>query len=270
MEGFALLERLSVSFSAGRASDETLQRLQYLNDILFARITTLTVPRGYLVDADNRLRAIYRGPVPPEQVVADAALSRQDPAAWESAALPFPSTWVRRPVPLVPVGIPADLATREQFDDAEAYVKATLEHMRRQPMFAPVAEWLGNGMLERRRSADAAAYFRESLALDNGNVTVMNNLAYLLSASSDDTVRNGTEALRWAQRAVSLAGSKNPSVLDTLAVALAENGDFPEAATAARRALDLARRQNNDALATEVETHLKLFLARRPLRDGSL
>ncbi len=269
-DGFKFLQGLSVNFPAGRATAETLQRLHYANDILYGRITTLTVPRSYLVDGKGRLRAIYRGPVSAQRVVDDAVLCRQPDSTLESQALPFRGIWIDHPRPLVPVGIPADLATRDQFDDAHAYAQATLEDMRRQPLFATVAEWLGDEMLSRRRATEAAAYYRESLALDSNNLPVMNNLAYLLSASPEAALRDGAEALHWAKRAHELTAAENPSVLDTLAAALAETGDFAGAAASARQALALARTQNMEALAAQIQGHLQLFLDERPLRDDSL
>lgn len=269
-DGFKFLQGLSMNLPAGQATGETLQRLHYANDILFGRITTLTVPRSYLVDGTSRLRAIYRGPVAPKRVVDDVALCRQPDSTLETQALPFAGTWIDHPRPLVPVGIPADLATRDQFDDAHAYVQATLEDMRQQALFATVAEWLGDEMLSRRRVAEAAVYYREVLALDATNLPVMNNLAYLLSAAPEAALRNGAEALRWARRAQDLTGHEHPSVLDTLAAALAENGDFAGAAATARQALMLARSQSREALAEQIQSHLQLFLDGRPLRDDAL
>jgi tetratricopeptide (TPR) repeat protein len=57
------------------------------------------------------------------------------------------------------------------------------------------------------------------------------------------SLRNGAEAIEHPQRANQLGGDARPDVLDTLAAAYAEAGQFPEAMAIARKALNLAAQQ---------------------------
>ncbi len=71
-----------------------------------------------------------------------------------------------------------------------------------------------------------------------------------------------------AKRAVELSRSEVHTV-DTLAAAYAEAGRFPEALATARKALELARQQNNPALANALRTRIALYEAGKPLRQAS-
>ena len=53
----------------------------------------------------------------------------------------------------------------------------------------------------------------------------------------------------------------------TLAAAYAEAGQFPEAITTARRAVQLATSRNNGALVAALEAQLKLYQAGSAFRD---
>lgn len=73
------------------------------------------------------------------------------------------------------------------------------------------------------------------------NVAILNNLAWLLATCSDATVRNGEAAVRLASRANQLSAGGNPAVIETLAAANAEAGQFPEALAAAEQARQNSR-----------------------------
>jgi tetratricopeptide (TPR) repeat protein len=69
---------------------------------------------------------------------------------------------------------------------------------------------------------------------------VMNNLAWILAASSSPELRQGAEAVKLAARACELDQGRQPMFLGTLAAAYAEAGRFDEAVAAAQQAHDLA------------------------------
>jgi tetratricopeptide (TPR) repeat protein len=91
----------------------------------------------------------------------------------------------------------------------------------------------------------------------------------LLATSPETSIRNGPKALALARQLARLSEGNNPVILDTLAAAYAETGQFSEAVDAAQRALALARSQNNTALADTLRQHIKLFQTGLPLRDVS-
>ena len=98
------------------------------------------------------------------------------------------------------------------------------------------------------RAAEAAQHYREALRLNPTNLVALNNLAWILSTSSSDTMRNGSEALPLAERACRLTQSNFPPFLMTLAAAQAECGDYQQAVvTAAKAKADAAAAGNLSA-----------------------
>lgn len=82
--------------------------------------------------------------------------------------------------------------------------------------------------------------FRKAAKLDPTCAAAWNGIAYVLSTASDDKIRNGTDAVRCAQRACELTGWSEWHHLSAVAGAWAECGDFDKAIEYAERALELA------------------------------
>jgi Flp pilus assembly protein TadD len=83
----------------------------------------------------------------------------------------------------------------------------------------------------------AAAQLRQVLVFQPDSVEALNNLAWLLATAPDDTLRDGSEAVRYAERASRLPPVKEMCVLGTLAAAYAEAGRFPDAVSTAEKAV---------------------------------
>jgi protein O-mannosyl-transferase len=105
------------------------------------------------------------------------------------------------------------------------------------------------------------------LQLDPKHVAAQNNLAWLLATCPDDALRDGRKAVGLAEQAVRLSGGTAPEILDTLAAAYAETGQFSEAMDTADRALKLAAMQNNKPLVDAIQSQLKFYEARSPFRE---
>lgn len=60
------------------------------------------------------------------------------------------------------------------------------------------------------------------------------------------------------------------AVLETLAAAFAESGDFPQGVETAQRALGLANSKSNVALAATLRSQIALYQAGKPFRDGNI
>jgi Flp pilus assembly protein TadD len=87
--------------------------------------------------------------------------------------------------------------------------------------------------------------------------------AWLLATARDASLRNGAEAVRLAESARD-AEPDNPEVLDTLAAAYAEEGQFTRASASAERALELAKAQANHPLIAAVRARQALYAKQRP------
>ena len=119
-----------------------------------------------------------------------------------------------------------------------------------------------------RRVREALAEWRQAMALDPKHVPALNRAALVLAASPDPSLRNGSEAVALAERAVALSAERDPAVMDTLAAAYAEAGRFPEATRTARRALNLANQQRDAQLAQALTTRIALYEAGTPFREN--
>ena len=70
------------------------------------------------------------------------------------------------------------------------------------------------------------------------------------------------EAIPHFEKAVELSGGQEPQSLEMLAAMYSEVGRFPEAAQTARRALDLAVRENDDTLAQTLRARVADYESR--------
>jgi cellulose synthase operon protein C len=111
--------------------------------------------------------------------------------------------------------------------------------------------YLGDQALAQRNLAEAESRYRAVLKLQPDNPLALNNVAWLMASQK----RPG--ALPMAQRAAELLPN-SPAVLDTLALALAEDNQMPKALETMKK-----------AVALQPENHgLKLNLAQMYLRAG--
>ena len=107
--------------------------------------------------------------------------------------------------------------------------------------------------------AAAIELLRRGLAVVPDSVAITNELAWALATSVDAELRNGREAVTLAKRAVELTGGQGHNELDTLAAAYARAGRFDDAVATAERALEIARRGEQDELASQIAARLELY-----------
>jgi tetratricopeptide (TPR) repeat protein len=123
--------------------------------------------------------------------------------------------------------------------------------------------------LARRKKGDLEAAledYTKSIVIDPNYADGYNALAWLLATASRDSIRNGKKALEFARKAAELTSWKDANVLDTLAAAYAEVGDFEEAIKWEKKALSLPELANsNDAV--RVRQRLQLYLERKRYRQ---
>jgi tetratricopeptide (TPR) repeat protein len=92
------------------------------------------------------------------------------------------------------------------------------------------------------RHAEGIRDYEHALEINPASGGTHNNLAWLLAASPDPSVRDGPRAVTHARQA--LESGEVAAWVDTLAAALAESGDYEEAALAGMRAYRMSQPRN--------------------------
>jgi len=93
---------------------------------------------------------------------------------------------------------------------------------------------------------------------------VLNSLAWLRATCPQATVRNGKEAVTLALRACELSEWKDWGIIDTLAAAYAEQGDFDRAIKYQKQVLQIGKSSNE---LEKIKEHLVLYEQHRPYRE---
>ena len=104
-------------------------------------------------------------------------------------------------------------------------------------------------LLSMAKEPDGLERLRDIAANAPDSPRMLDELAWLLATYPDSKSRDGSEAVRLAERACALTERRIPALLDTLAAAYAEGGDFPRAISVAEEALNGALSSgDNDAV----------------------
>ncbi len=98
------------------------------------------------------------------------------------------------------------------------------------------------------------------------NAWLHNNKAWLLSTCPVAEIRDGEKAVEHAGRACGLTNYVNYMMLDTLAAAHAEQGDFDEAVRWQKKAIEMMPADTFDG--GGVRDRLELFESGQPYREG--
>ena len=96
---------------------------------------------------------------------------------------------------------------------------------------------------------------------------IQNQAAWLLSASPDESARNGELAVQLAKIACTATDWKYSPALDTLAAAYAECGDFESAVKWQKEAIEKVTSNLTSNQIAELTAHLDLFKQGKPVRE---
>lgn len=99
------------------------------------------------------------------------------------------------------------------------------------------------------------------------SVRLANTLAKLLATCMDDSVRDGSVAIRYAQQASAATGGKHPVVLGTLANAYAEAGNLEKAIEVVQQAIQIATTTGQQNLTVALQSQLEGYRQGRPHRN---
>jgi Flp pilus assembly protein TadD len=159
----------------------------------------------------------------------------------------------------------ANLLLQEgQFDEAAEHLKTALQL---KPNYAEAHNNLAVVLSQKGRMGDAIEEWEKTLSIEPDNLDAHCNLAWVLATSPSGSIRNGSEALKHAERALQLSVESDPRIWRLVAAANAEIGRFDAAIEAAEKGLTLAEAQNKAALARNLEANIALFKNSSPLRD---
>lgn len=115
-----------------------------------------------------------------------------------------------------------------------------------------------------RRYADARDYLVEAMRTYPNELAFNNALARILAAAPDDKVRDGRRAASVMQPLVSQIRASD--ILETMAMAQAELGQFTEAVRWQQDAIASAEKAGSPGIAQRITDNLRLYQARRPCR----
>jgi tetratricopeptide (TPR) repeat protein len=111
------------------------------------------------------------------------------------------------------------------------------------------------------RIREAIEEYRDALRACDDYEGTLNNLAWLLATTPEDSLRNGPESVRLAERACRLTHNDTTVYIGTLGAAYAESGRFAEAVVTSQKAVDCARLRNEPQLAERNQQLLELYRA---------
>ncbi|QEG22515.1 tetratricopeptide repeat protein [Mariniblastus fucicola] len=110
----------------------------------------------------------------------------------------------------------------------------------------------------------AMADFEKALELGDSVPEVLNGLAWFLAVCPEEDFRDGKKAVEYAKKAVGISGDKDWNFIDTLAAALAENGDFEAAVESQKKAVELAPEDEKSGY----QARLELYQSKKPYRSN--
>jgi tetratricopeptide (TPR) repeat protein/peroxiredoxin len=128
-----LCSRQSSALAFGLATKPLVEGLEIIHRAYIDRQQTLPVPCSFLLDANGRVAAIYKGPVTVEQLLPDLRLLDASPAAQRDKALPFAGRWASQPFAPNPRPILARFVTAGMTKEAQAYCRRFLDECAADP-----------------------------------------------------------------------------------------------------------------------------------------
>jgi hypothetical protein len=111
--------------------------------------------------------------------------------------------------------------------------------------------------------AEAVEEVDRYLKIKPDDVKARNYQAWTLATCRDEKVRSGKQAIVHAQKACELTNYEDANILDTLAAAYAESGDFDQAVKWQTKAADLTWEQ----MKPEFKSKIELYKSKKPYRE---
>jgi tetratricopeptide (TPR) repeat protein len=148
------------------------------------------------------------------------------------------------------------LAKQGNFKDSVYHYKKALQI---NPEYPGAYYNLGKIFSAQGKIEEAIFYYQKALYCSSNMTQALYNLSWILATCEDGNYRNGTEAVKLAERLCRITRYKQPLALDALAAAYAETGKFDAAVLTAKKGLKLALNQGPEELALALRKRLQLY-----------
>ena len=119
------------------------------------------------------------------------------------------------------------------------------------------------------KTREAMSRYAVALLIRPDFPEALDELSWLLATVPETQLRNGTEAVRMAERACELTNRKDPMKMRTLAAAYAETGRFEDAVATASNAQQIAMTAGQSSLAGECQRLMESFKSGKSWRVNS-
>jgi tetratricopeptide (TPR) repeat protein len=149
-------------------------------------------------------------------------------------------------------------------DEAVAFMKKA---QRMDPDFPNISLMLGTIYMQSGQTKSAVTEYQTGLSKDPEDIHLAVQLAWILATSSKKSHRDGDKAIRLAKKVCEKTNYLIPEMLDVLAAAYAESGQFDQALKTAQRAYQLAKSNNKKHLMEQIRLRIDLYRLKQPYRS---
>jgi tetratricopeptide (TPR) repeat protein len=129
---------------------------------------------------------------------------------------------------------------------------------------------LGRALIMTGDNEEAFNHFQAAIRLRPDWAAPLNEMAWIRATHPDPQMRSGTEAVTLAERACDLTSNENVAMLDTLAAAYAETGQFDRATATAERAMEQAEKQDAQEAAQAISGRVTRYRTEKAYREQVL
>jgi len=224
----------------------------------------LLLPPSETEEIIEHLRAAARFSPGNPEIQNNLANALSNQGLYDEADLHFRESIRLRPTANAYSNRALNLIKAGRYDEAASSAGMAV---RLNPRYPQARNSLATAYAKQGKAGEAIAQYREALRLMPGWPPAERRLAWLLATHPDPQFRDAQEALRLAQHASSRTGNRDPDMLDTLAAAMAEAGEFEQAVAIGERAAARADATGKTSLAAAIRQRTALYRSGRPYRE---
>jgi tetratricopeptide (TPR) repeat protein len=179
---------------------------------------------------------------------------------WRDTVQKNPEAWIAHNL------LGAELAQQGKLDEAMEHYSTAI---RLNPNHAEAHNNLGTAFAMCGNFEDAIKHFRVACKLNPNLIIAANSLAWILATHPNPKFRDGAEAVRLASHAANLTHGADAGILETLAAAYAEAGDFTNAVKSAQTGIASSQAAGDEMLAARIVSAMKMYAAGISITNGN-